>query len=357
MSQRQENQDNPLPGTITDEHIEKLRDSSYDENGRNTAKWWLQLATKYKDAKIGDKAMRRMKEAILLDFLAWGILASFILGISFSTVGEKKIKIKETIIEDDQVLYWVTSTLKNVDTVDWLLFLKDTDYYFDTKLKFSIFWGQLLEAFSLKPNELLEFFYIIFLMSAGTNSLRSACAGIFKYLYFLPIPSTEIIEACITFNKKHLNQKAFSVGPGRGHESDHMLLRFLRFFSMEKIFLQTYNFFIPNMFDHQTPVRHSMYSLIIVAGFSVFLNYGILAAVIPIYFAFTLINDTLEQNRIVFQIVEESYTKVPEHKDEMVEVKEKQNRASSPIRHFSSSSLPSSTAPSRRRGKSQARKS
>lgn len=117
--------------------------------GRET--YWVRMVRQYAQSRLGDSGCEKLKEAILADFSAWGLLGSFLTSIAFGMV----------IIEQSD--------------------------------------DRTVDLFSLYGA------YIIIFMYAALMSLHSVIAGTFKYIYFSGFPPTVVVPAIVDYLSSEMN--------------------------------------------------------------------------------------------------------------------------------------------------------
>lgn len=196
----------------------------------NKADWWVLAAGAFVDKP---KGCRHFKETILQDFSTWSILGSFLASISFTgaILDDEEINPHENWKENDLGYYLKKTTVKwvsefDVPHVDFPfvdgIFVETAMYFLTLTFMMLVLEGTiftplkdihlasvlqtftytiLLTAFrhlnsdSWTDESMVHVLSTIVFMHAFVSSLRGVIAGLFKYLYFVPCPAENIMEA------------------------------------------------------------------------------------------------------------------------------------------------------------------
>jgi len=269
----------PIDGMITQACIDEL--SEVNQKKQNKAKWWVISAKVF----VGkEKGCKHFKEAILQDFSTWSILGSFLASISFTgTILDEQITPHSKWNTHD--LGWflnVTSTstsnsnLQNDELVIFETFIffglitlvmcfLEGNFFIQT-LMFAVLFSVIRYAFSHISHQetLIHILSTLVFMHSFVSSLRGVICGLFKYLYFVPCPAEDIIEAVKIYIDDDMNSDCV--------ENDW------------RTCLNWKSWILPKKYwDHMGPIIRGGISLCVGAFIMTWIKFGLVVAV-PILF-------------------------------------------------------------------------
>jgi hypothetical protein len=126
---------------------------------------------------------------------------------------------------------------------------------------------------------MLKSFYLTLFMFAGINSMKCVVCGTFKYIFFVTIPNDKIIIAIKAYIEKCM------CTPQQIHWTDR---------------------FIPNLWDHVSPILRASYSIVVGCCLGIYIRYGLAIAspifVLSLYHCYItyIMKDTLWEHVYVF---------------------------------------------------------